>query len=381
MQALIDRYHQHRNEYINRNSLYSETDIREDFINPFFERLGWDVRNERNLPRQFREVIRETRVAVNEQTKRPDYEFKLGPERKFYVEAKKPNVDISNFLPPAFQIRRYGWSANLKISILTNFEYFVIYDTTTQPAQNHVPSHSRLYRFHYTEYAEKFEEIKNLISREAVFSGQFDEYFSAQTLNRPEEAIDLFFLERLNQWRLKLAADIIADKPNTDQQTVNEIVERFILRILFLRMCEDRGIQTYQQLQQIASTNDWLQFTNFLTEIDNRFDSGLFETQRDPLCNLGKQQIHLNSATISEIIDSLYFPQAPYTFAVFEPEFLGYVYEQFLHERIDVSDTPAKLHPKPGNEGRDIVPTPPPLINRIVADTIENIIGRVELPT
>ncbi len=373
MQELIDRYHQRRNEYINRNSLYSETDIREDFINPFFELLGWDVRNERNLSRRFREVVRETRVAVDKQTKRPDYEFKLGPERKFYVEAKKPNIDIISFLPPAFQIRRYGWSANLKISILTNFEYLVIYDTTTQPAQNHAPSHSRLYRFHYSEYAEKLEEIKKLISREAVYSGQFDEYFSAQTVNRPEEAIDLFFLERLNQWRLNLATDIITDKPDTDQQTANEIVERFILRVLFLRMCEDRGIQTYQQLQQIAASNDWLQFINFLTEVDKRFDSGLFETEHDPLCNLGQQQIRLNSTTVREIIDSLYFPQAPYTFAVFEPGFLGYVYEQFLHERIYISDAAVRLHPKPENEGRDIVPTPPPLINRIIDDTLPSI--------
>lgn len=370
MQTLIDRYHLHRDEYINRNSLYSETDVREDFINPFFEILGWDVRNERNLSRQFREVIRETRVTVDEQTKRPDYEFKLGPERKFYVEAKRPNVDIINTSSPAFQVRRYGWSANLKISILTNFEYLIIYDTTTQPDQTHAPSHSRLHRFHYTEYVEKVEEIRDLISREAVYSGRFDEYFSAQTVNRPEEAIDLFFLERLNQWRLQLAENIITDRPSVDSQTINEIVERFILRILFLRMCEDRGIQTYQQLQHIAATNNWQQFTNFLTEIDRRFDSGLFETQYDPLCDSGDRQIRLDSVTVNEIITSLYFPQAPYTFAVFEPEFLGYVYEQFLHERLYFSDATVILNPKPENEGRDIVPTPPPLINRIVRDTL-----------
>lgn len=373
MQALVDRYQHHRSEYTSRRSLYSETDVREDFINPFFELLGWDVRNERNLSRQFREVVRETRAIVNEQTKRPDYEFKLGPERKFYVEAKKPNADIINSSDPAFQVRRYGWSANLKISILTNFEYLVIYDTTTQPSLTDAPAHSRLYRFHYTEYAEKFEEIKRLISREAIYSGQFDEYFSAHTVNRREEAVDLFFLERLNQWRLSLATDIITDRPNTDQQTVNEIVERFILRILFLRMCEDRGIQTYQQLQQIAATNDWRRFIAFLTEVDQRFDSGLFATRHDPLCNLGGRQIRLNGTTIREIMDSLYFPQAPYTFAVFEPEFLGYVYEQFLRERIDISAQTAILRPKPENEGRDIVPTPPPLINRIVRDTLPSI--------
>ncbi|MCP4363213.1 MAG: N-6 DNA methylase [Chloroflexi bacterium] len=370
MNDLIARYERYRHEYISHDSLYSETDIREDFINPFFELLGWDVRNARNLSRQFREVVRETRVVINEQTKRPDYEFRLGPERKFYVEAKKPNADIINLSASAFQTRRYGWSANLKISILTNFEYLIIYDTTAQPSPEHPSSHSRLYSFHYTEYITRLAEIRRLISREVVYSGEFDARFSAQTKNRPEEAVDLFFLQRLNWWRLQLAQDIVAENPHSNQQTVNELVERFILRVLFLRMCEDRGIQTYQQLQQIAATNSWDAFVSFLSEADHKFDSGLFDTRQDPLCTTGNQQVRLNSTTVSEIIDSLYFPTAPYTFAVFEPEFLGQVYDYFLHERIVISEGTTRLQPKPENEGRDIVPTPQPLIQRIVYDTL-----------
>ena len=370
MKDLVARYEQYRHEYINRNSLYSETDIREDFINPFFELLGWDVRNERNLPRQFREVVKETRVAVDKQTKRPDYEFRLGPERKFYVEAKKPNVDIVNLSEPAFQIRRYGWSANLQISILTNFEDLIIYDTTTKPSPQHVSSHSRLYRFHYTEYVARLEEIERLISREAIYSGEFDIYFMAQTENRLAETIDQFFLERLNQWRLRLAQDIFTENPNVDQKTVNELVERFILRVLFLRMCEDRGLQTYQELKRIAGTNDWSQFTSLLSQADRRFDSGLFDTQNDPFLATDAYQIRLNGVTISEIVDSLYFPSAPYTFAVFEAEFLGQVYDYFLHERIVIAEGIVQLLPKPENEGRDIVPTPQPLIQRIINDTL-----------
>lgn len=370
MENLVTRYEQSRHEYVNRNSLYSETDIREDFINPFFELLGWDVRNERNLSRQFREVVRETRVAVDEQTKRPDYEFRLGPERKFYVEAKKPNVDIINLPAPAFQTRRYGWSGNLQISVLTNFEYLLIYDTTTPPSLEHSAAHGRLYRFHYTEYVDRLPEISRLISREAVYSGQFDAHFSTQTENRLEEAIDRFFLQRLNQWRLRLAQDIAAENTAITQQTINELVERFILRVLFLRMCEDRGIQTYQQLQQIAASNNWDAFVSLLSAAEHRFDSGLFDTRHDPLFATDRQRIRLSSATIAEIVDSLYFPAAPYTFAVFEPEFLGQVYDYFLHERIDLADSAAWLQAKPENEGRDIVPTPQPLIQRIVADTL-----------
>lgn len=374
MQTLIERYERRRNEYVSRRSQYTETDVREDFINPFFERLGWDVQNKRGLSRQLREVVRETQVKVeDDQTKRPDYEFKLGPERKFYVEAKKPNADIINQPKAAFQTRCYGWSANLKISILTNFEDLVIYDTTTQPHPSEPASHARLYRFHYSEYIKKEAEIAQLISRDAVYTGQFDARFSTETVNRAEEAVDRFFLNRLNQWRVQLASDIFTDKPKIDFQTINEIVERFILRILFLRMCEDRGIQTYQHLQQVAMCHDWGQFMAFLDEVDNRFDSGLFDIMNDPLFIAGERQIKFNGDTVAEIIDALYFPQAPYTFAVFEPEFLGYVYEEFLHERLYPINGTVRLQPKPENENRDVVSTPPPVIERIVQDTLSEV--------
>lgn len=381
MRDLVARYAQSRHEYVNRNSLYSETDIREDFINPLFELLGWDVRNEHNLSRQFREVVRETRVAVDEQTKRPDYEFRLGPERKFYVEAKKPNVDIISLPMPAFQARRYGWSANLQITVLTNFEYLVIYNTTTKPSPGQPASHSRLYHFHYTEYVARWPEIKQLLSREAVYSGAFDTLFATRTEHRPDEAIDRYFLQQLNQWRLKLAQDIAQHSPEVSQPVINELVERFILRVLFLRMCEDRGIQTYQQLQQIAATNDWEAFVSLLSAADRRFDSGLFDTRRDPLFAPEAQRIRLNSVTVATIVESLYFPAAPYTFAVLEPEFLGEVYEYFLHERIVLVGGVAQLQAKPENQGRDIVPTPPPLIQRVVRDTLTPVLQASDFAT
>jgi hypothetical protein len=34
-------------------------------------------------------------------------------------------------IPPAFQLRRYAWSAKLPLSILTDFEEFTIYDTAS----------------------------------------------------------------------------------------------------------------------------------------------------------------------------------------------------------------------------------------------------------
>jgi hypothetical protein len=45
-----------------------------------------------------------------------------------FVEAKKPSVRLEHDKGPAFQTRRYGYSASLPISIVTNFNQLVIYD-------------------------------------------------------------------------------------------------------------------------------------------------------------------------------------------------------------------------------------------------------------
>lgn len=66
-------------------------------------------------------------------SKKPDYSFRVGTETLFYLETKKPSVDITMDNSPAFQLRRYGWSGNLKISVLTNFNDLYIYDCTVIP--------------------------------------------------------------------------------------------------------------------------------------------------------------------------------------------------------------------------------------------------------
>ena len=365
---LVGRYAQNRSEY--RDDSYNESETRADFLDRFFEILEWDVANKRNLSRRFREVGREKSLRIEKREKRPDYEFKLGTERKFFVEAKKPAVDIVTSIEAAFQVRRYGWSAGLKISVLSNFEHLAIYDTTVEPVPNQPANHSRLYLFHYTEYPTKIEEIAKLLSRESVYSGLFDKLFLAQTQNRPSEAIDVIFLNQLNRWRLRLCEDILSIRPNIAENTLNELSQLFILRILFLRMCEDRGITNYEQLKETAKANNWDAFINLLIESDQRFDSGLFDRRNDPFFPSSPQSIQLNTGTVQFIIDSLYFPAAPYTFSVFEPEFLGSVYEQFLTQRITTENGLVKLTPKPEHIGRDIVATPRPLIERIVQDTV-----------
>lgn len=93
---LVEAYQEHFKQY-NRPD-YNETEVRNDFVNPFFEILGWDVQNKKNLPQHLREVKHEASVFVEENgkqvKKKPDYEFHVGSTPYFFLETKKPNVDI-----------------------------------------------------------------------------------------------------------------------------------------------------------------------------------------------------------------------------------------------------------------------------------------------
>ena len=91
-----------------------EAHIRQTLIDPFFEALGWDVRSAAMVAPQYREVISEDSLDVEGQQKAPDYTFRVGTLPKFYAEAKKCGVNIGTDPAPAYQLRRYGWSAQAR---------------------------------------------------------------------------------------------------------------------------------------------------------------------------------------------------------------------------------------------------------------------------
>lgn len=126
LQNLVDRFHANIDFYKDARNAYNEHSCRIEYIDPLLKLLGWDVANEKGLAPQYREVIAEN---YSTRTDRPDYTITLRGVPKFFVEAKKPAVDITRVAAPAIQTRKYGWNAKHRLAVLTNFEYLAIYDT------------------------------------------------------------------------------------------------------------------------------------------------------------------------------------------------------------------------------------------------------------
>jgi adenine-specific DNA-methyltransferase len=84
------------------------------------------------------------------------------------VEAKKPSVNIKDEIEPAYQIRRYSWTAKLPIGILTDFQELAIYDTRIKPDIKDKAGFARIAYFTFEEFEENREWIYNTLSKEAV---------------------------------------------------------------------------------------------------------------------------------------------------------------------------------------------------------------------
>jgi len=58
---LVERFERNIEAY--RSPTYNETQLRREFIAPFFEALGWDVSNKAGYAEQYKDVIHERAVA------------------------------------------------------------------------------------------------------------------------------------------------------------------------------------------------------------------------------------------------------------------------------------------------------------------------------
>ncbi|MDR9855633.1 N-6 DNA methylase [Paenibacillus sp. VCA1] len=362
LEKLVENFRKNLHTFKESKAKYNEHSTRIEYIDPLLELLGWDVKNKKGLPPGLREVIPEN---YSKQGSRPDYTITVRGVKKFFVEAKKPSVDLLNEQSPALQARSYGVSAGHYISVLTNFEYLLIYDTTVIPNEKDDPRVALLKVFHFEEYISKWDEIVSLIGRNTVYSAKFEENFKDFTKNRTVISIDQYFLTQINEWRILLANDLFNKNPDYTLEYINDSIQDFINQMIFLRICEDRNLPTYHTLHETIKDENTLkdQLIEVLRNADTRYNSGLFSNN-----NL---VLDLKNEIIHSIIESLYFPKSVFAFNVIEANILGDIYELFLAEKLVLTENGITLAKKDENLNRDIVSTPYEIVKYMVEKSLE----------
>ncbi|HUN01148.1 MAG TPA: N-6 DNA methylase, partial [Halothiobacillus sp.] len=375
---LVQKYKDNRTDY--KSSNYKEFRLRIEFIDPLFECLGWDMSNSQHYAEAYKDVVHEDSIKIEGASKAPDYAFRIGGTRKFFVETKAPSVDLKNDLMPAYQLRRYGWSAKLPLSILTNFEEFAIYDCRIRPLPNDRPSKARILYINFQDYDTSWAEVEGIFSRPAILKGAFDRYAQDASGKKGTAEVDYAFLAEIESWRSSLATNIALRNKGLNVRQLNTAIQRTIDRIIFLRIAEARGFETYGTLQQLSKgAGVYKRLTDAFRRADARYNSGLFHfkpgdgsAETLDTFTLG---LSIDDKILRDIFKNLYYPDCPYEFSVLPADILGQVYEQFLGKVIKLSGRSATVEEKPEvKKAGGVYYTPTYIVRHIVHQTVGNIL-------
>ncbi len=370
---LVNRFQRNRDVYTRPD--YKEAQVRVEFIDPFFEALGWDVRNVKGYAEQYKDVVHEDAITVGGARRAPDYCFRVGGTRKFFVEAKKPSVSVHGDIGPAYQLRRYAWSAKLPLSILTDFEEFAVYDCRIRPRPadkagrgphpvpdlRPVPGPLR-------------RGVRRL--RPRVGAAGLLRPLRARTPSgkRGTSEVDAEFLKEIEGWRDALARNLALRNPALTVARA-ELCRAAHHRPHHLsadgRGPGHRGVRAAAGPDQRAADLR-PDGGDLYRQADEKYNSGLFDFQADTLT----RTLTIDDRVLKPILAGLYYPECPYEFSVLPAEVLGQVYEQFLGKVIRL--TPAHravVEEKPEvKKAGGVYYTPAYIVDYIVQQTVGKLV-------
>ncbi len=294
---------------------YNETATRNDFIDPLFEALGWDMHDNA-------EVAREVTVG---QRKRVDYAFRIRGVSRFLLEAKRPRVSLDDS-ESIRQATDYAWNHGVDWVILCNFEELrVFYASHFGRAERHRP----VLVLTHSEYDSRFEDLW-LLSRPATETGELAKQMRGLPRRQP---VDTQLFEDLAEWRRDLLGAAQAYNEDWTREQSEEAVQRILNRLIFIRSVEDRGIEDPHLVSLAHELEDNPRFSaalpqrlvDLFRQLDEVYNARLFARhfsedyvgEAQPLVDLVKGLDHRIDGT-------------PYDFAAIGADVLGTIYEQYL---------------------------------------------------
>ncbi|MFI3297874.1 MAG: N-6 DNA methylase [bacterium] len=362
--AIIQRYTDAKNS----GSLIDATEetVR-TWINELLSIFGWNVQDtkqvlqERRLEADLREKLRN----INSHNTRPDYTLVNGGVKLCFVDAKNITVNIESDSDVAFQIRSYGWSAGTKFSIVTNFEELAIYDCSQHPICGQPANFARLHYFTISEFVENFDLINTFLNREAVIDNLF------QIQSPSGDSPDELFADFLCSIRVKLANSILAHNDtnihHSDPLLIGLWVQIIINRVLFIRVCESRGLEEDGLLLRFAESDFWKTFkqSSYL-DFYEHYDGPIF-SRIETIHNL-----NIDNEIFAEMLSYLYYPY-PYRFDVMPVKSISDIYDLFLGRRLKIENSVAIDTLKDEYRvSRGAVVTPTHIVQKVIEQTIPN---------
>ena len=329
--TLIEDYNK-KLRSVSRDKVSEET-VR-TWLNEFLATFGWDVRNVRQV---WQEAVLDKRdrrrlESINSVHKRPDYTLLGASGVKTFLDAKSLSVDVFSNKAAAFQIRSYGWSAQVPCAFVSNFAQLAIFDTRFKPSNVLDASHGVI-QIGVDEYLDKFDVLFSHLWRTNVVADGLAKLY-ATSQQKGVRTLDDDFMDVLSTFRYRLAVEL--SKWNLtlvhDDTALNYYVQVIMDRIIFIRVCEAKGIEEKERLREFQRSKHgfWKAFReSCYMEFYRHYDGAMFDRDAN------FRRIELPDEVFEDFIAELYYP-SPYRFDVIPVMMLAKIYEEFLGKRLTI---------------------------------------------
>jgi len=357
--ALVEKYNRVATQKVINK--YNEEMTKKDFILPLFKALGWNTEDSR-------EVAAEEKISKG----RADYSFRINGIPKFFLEAKalKENLDgwrIENGKKVTFseQAINYAWHKGCTWAVLTDFESVRVYNAEIKAADTR---QSLFKSIACQEYISRFDELW-LLSKESFENGIIDK--EAENWGKRSKKIPVGeqLLADFTKFRELLSKNITKLNQNCQltEDELDEAIQRILDRLIFIRCCEDRGLEERKLWEAKNDLKILKRFRNVFKYYDEHYNSKIFANH---LCD----NLEIDNDVLQKIIEGLYYTadkSVAYDFSAIEADVLGNIYEQYLSYILKKTPKRAKLSQSHSHrKEQGIYYTPTYIVDYIVRNTL-----------
>lgn len=337
---------------------------KKDLIRPLFERvLGWNFE---------KDVTAEEKISKGW----VDYGFRINGVPKFFLEAKalSENLDDEKFFRQAVN---YAYYKRCPWAILTNFETVKILNAEWE-APNYLYSHFMTIKCN--EFLDRFDDLW-LLSKEGFEQGSLDKVAEKYGKRTKKTSVDKQLLSDFTKFRDVLSKNItkLNQARKLTQEELDESIQRILDRLIFIRNCEDRGLEEKKLWEARNETKVWKKLKEVFAYYDKNYDSKIFtydptDAKKVHLCDT----LDVDDSVMREIIESLYRTKdksISYDFSIIDADVLGTVYEQYLSHILKKTEKRATLtenHTHKKEQG--IYYTPTYIVDYIVRNALRELL-------
>src|SRR3989338_6923298 len=356
IQKLVEKYEGVREA--GKVKSYNEAQTRNEFIEPLFEFLGWDMRN--------RTFDNEVTTEVNVSGGRVDLAFRFGNIPVIFLEAKAMKVDLDEG-KWAEQAINYSWNKGVTWAVLTDFESVKIFNAEIPPKSI---SQNLFIELSCLDFINRFDQLW-LLSKESFEQKLLDKEAEKWGKLTQKKQVGEKLFEDLMSWRISLTKEFKKRNDLTEEE-LDEGVQRILDRLIFIRTAEDKRIEPKILLGILrgGKASLYKQLTKVFRVFDDGYNSELFATH---YC----EKWEADDKVFAEIINGLHETRDGYRydFSAISADVLGGMYEQYLGY---VQGRKSEDKQKSKRKSQGIYYTPKYIVEYIVKETLGEVLKKTK---